>query len=181
LIFDGLEIQREQSRWWYIRSFISPAQSGRALIELASLWFHDFSTNEVQSINDWLFAWVFCQNWSWYAVQNGKIWANNLLLLHSRIVSWLFHITSIFCFKSPHLFTFFMFHPHFLVFLAWKSLCFMGFSLNYMIFLPCSIHDNKLKLFLAHFSSHSTYYVFVILPSAPQNKILWLSLKGSNG
>jgi len=52
LIFDGLEIQREQSRWWYIRSFISPAQSGRALIELASLWFHDFSTNEVQSIND---------------------------------------------------------------------------------------------------------------------------------
>jgi hypothetical protein len=42
------------SRAWY--SFISPAQSGRALIELATLWFHDFSTNEVQSINDWLFT-----------------------------------------------------------------------------------------------------------------------------
>lgn len=58
LIFDNVWIV-DLVRWSLVEllySFISPAQSGRALIELATLWFHDFSTNEVQSMNDWLLA-----------------------------------------------------------------------------------------------------------------------------
>jgi len=87
----------------------------------------------------------FPSKWSWYAVQDGEV-CQQPLFFQSKIVSWFYHITSILCLNHLIFSLFFLFQPPCFSFSCLKVTVSMGFSVTYMIFFPCSIHDNKLRV-----------------------------------